>query len=57
MTTWADPPAERDPRAPESRSFLAWLIEALTARREPAPDPGLEHYGPCDRAQAPEAGQ
>ncbi len=55
MTTWADPPQERDQRAPEPRPFLAWLIEALTARREPAQ--GLEYYGPCDRAQAPEAGQ
>lgn len=55
MTTWTDQPAERDPCAPQPRPFLAWLIEALAARREPAA--GVEYYGPCDRAQAPEAGQ
>ncbi len=55
MTTWTDAPPEAQPRTAEPRSFLAWLITALIAPAEP--DPDLDHYGPCDRAQAPEAGQ
>src|SRR6266568_2612887 len=54
MTTWHDPPGERDPRAPGPRPFLTRLIEAILAPREP--DPDLDYYGPCDRADAPEAG-
>ncbi len=55
MTTWTDVPPGTQPRPAEPRSLLARLIEALFAPAEP--DPGLDHYGPCDRAQAPEAGQ
>ncbi len=54
MTTWNDPPGERDPRAPGPRPFLTRLIEAILTPREP--DPDLDYYGPCDRADAPEAG-
>ncbi len=54
MTTWTDPPGERDPRAPGPRPLLTRLIEAILIPREP--DRALDHYGPCDRASAPEAG-
>jgi hypothetical protein len=52
MTTWNDPPEERDPRAPGPRPFLPRLIEAILTSREPDPD----HYGPSHRAVTPEAG-
>ncbi len=54
MTTWNDPPGERGPRAPGPGRFLTCLIEAILTPREP--DPNLDCYGPCDRADAPEAG-
>jgi hypothetical protein len=54
MTTWNDPPGERDPHAPGPRPLLARLIEAILTPREP--DPELDYYGPCDRAGASEAG-
>ncbi len=54
VTTWTDPPGDRDPRAPGPRPFLPRLIEAIFTPR--APDPGLGYYGPCDRAETPEAG-
>ena len=54
MITWNDPPGERDPRALGPRPFLTRLIEAILTPREP--DPDLDYYGPCDRADAPVAG-
>ena len=54
MTTWHDPPGEPDPRAPGPRPLLTRLTEAIPTPREP--DPDLDHYAPCDRAGAPEAG-
>jgi len=54
MTTWNDPPGERDPGAAEPRPVLTRLIEAILTPREP--DPDFDYYGPGDRASAPEAG-
>jgi hypothetical protein len=56
MTTWNDPPGERDPLAPGPRPLLARLIEAILTPREPDPDPDRDYYGPCDRAGGAEAG-
>jgi hypothetical protein len=47
MTTWNDPPEERDPHAPGPPPFLTRLFEAILIPREP--DPDLDHYGPSDR--------
>ena len=54
MNTWNDPPEERDSGAPGPRPFLTRLIEAILP--PPEPDPDLDYYGPCDPADAPEAG-
>jgi hypothetical protein len=54
MSTWTDPPVERGARASEPSPSLTRIIEVLFPPCEP--DPELDYYGPCDKAEAPEAG-
>jgi hypothetical protein len=54
MTTWNDPPGERDLRAPGHPPLLTRLIDAILP--PPERDPDLEYDSPCVGGSAPEAG-
>jgi hypothetical protein len=54
MTTWTDPPRDRDPGAPWPRPFLTRLLDALFPPVDLDPGPGYD--GPCVGGTTPEAG-